>query len=244
MVDEGPRRDTRWLGLPVPIVVALIGLLGVLLTGLLARGATSPDVTSPPQSTVTTGPSDTTTSSSGSKTTVHNDPTTTTSIPNPEPGSLELVDVVEVGSALEPAIEVKVKNLGGEVAFIKRVDFTITKYDFLALSGRVSSSATYEVEFPGQVESTPWPVPARVSQAVDPFDVDIFTLRLGVPMSSGSGIHKYTFILDVIYNGDDRTTGLSEPISVQIATRNPTSSTRPTVPGESMPTIPEVNVEG
>lgn len=123
----------------------------------------------------------------------------------PSRANLELVDVgaarEEDGSA---TLDIKVRNTGEQVAFIKSAEFEIVEMRF-PTSGTVSPSAEYQVEFPSP-DQLPYTFTVALSQSVDPMGataVDRFTIRAGIP--EGSRARSYTLSLRLLYNEDKET---------------------------------------
>jgi Protein of unknown function (DUF2510) len=89
-----------------------------------------------------------------------------------------------------PALDVSLRNVGGDVAFLTQVTLTVVYAGVLAIceaggGGHASSSFTYPVKIPMDAE-TGDQVESRISQELRPNTVDRFMIRVGLDGSQPS----------------------------------------------------------
>lgn len=125
---------------------------------------------------------------------------------NADPGLLELVEVSYVETDSLPKLDIKLRNTGDEVAFVKRVEFHVDKVWTLkwpSAGGAAPVTADYEVVLP--TSGDPYIQPVPVSQSVDPNGVDRFTFTLmpDHPLSPFQD-DVYLFHIVVVYDGDSK----------------------------------------
>jgi hypothetical protein len=120
--------------------------------------------------------------------------------------NLSLVDLLIIDTNEFPKIEVKVRNSGDEVAFLKRAEFVTLGQWGLPQPGRlhprmVPVSWTYDVKVPRQGSTT-----INISQEVKPNSVDRFEFRLAPDYDCCPllGLCLYLLRIKLIYNEDDK----------------------------------------
>ena len=118
--------------------------------------------------------------------------------------SANVIDGVNDGGQ---SVDVKVRNAGGEVAFVKSVEFTILHHDVVMMSGGVPSSETYDVRFPvGLVVVAGQVIEAQLSQQVEAGKVDRFTINVGTKGGGAAGLHNYKTTMKLKYNEGETAT--------------------------------------
>ncbi|WP_147425235.1 hypothetical protein [Bailinhaonella thermotolerans] len=132
---------------------------------------------------------------------------------------LELVDVglfrddEEAWPPSPPTLDVKLRNLGGQPAFLKRLDLEIAdaaspRNPFLpwcgfgGIRGGVPASETYEALLPPVAEAAGTTVAVPLSQVIRGGDVDRFQVRLETRASPGRIFYRLRPRL--VYDGRDR----------------------------------------
>jgi len=134
--------------------------------------------------------------------------------------SLRLVDII-INDELDAGpltLEVKVRNAGAEVAFIKRAQFEIFKVGNLQNStlgtfNFVKLGATYNVKFSPLLEGRT--IDINVSQAVEPGGVDRFEFKIGQEEGDPGIPLLYHFRLRLLYNEMDLLLE-SQPITIAL----------------------------
>jgi hypothetical protein len=126
--------------------------------------------------------------------------------PSSTGAELRLVDVLINKPGKFPEIEIKVRNIGDQVAFLKKAEFIVLgQWNIFpnpyARPTIVPISYTYDVEIPIQGTAT-----VNISQAIEPNSVDRFSFRL---VSRGDfypyvGLFLYLIRIKLIYNEDNR----------------------------------------
>lgn len=119
--------------------------------------------------------------------------------------NLLLVDAV-VNDEQEgyPTLELKLRNTGQEVAFLKKAQFHITNVYGLSsglMFKRVPVSWNYNVLLPS---TAPLIVDTDLSQSIQPNEVDRFTITLGAKEFLSDSSQVYRVQLSLIYNEDNR----------------------------------------
>jgi hypothetical protein len=183
-------------GSKIAIIVALIGLFGGLIAALLAARG------SRKAAEVTT---------------------------LPRKADIEPIDITVKEPENEPGsvmLDIKLRNAGGEVAYIKRVDLFITEGRYIPFCGHPSAvplTYVYDVELPSKFAGDAITVYCNVSQAVPGNEVDRFGLNLGL-RGYQLGHMMYRFRIRIHYNTSDSVESgpiivmLSFPSSVVAAT--------------------------
>ncbi|WP_329561372.1 hypothetical protein OG711_28775 [Streptomyces uncialis] len=142
--------------------------------------------------------------------------------PSPEDARLAIVDI-SVGDRGNPAeLDVKVRNKGRAVSYVKRAEIRVHRartLPFCPLPYAVPVSYTYQVELPATDTDLAYSKPLDLSQAVEPDKVDRFVVELGT-----KGLGKYTpggalYYLTVRLDYNEGTAGRveSEPLLVYVA---------------------------
>lgn len=136
--------------------------------------------------------------------------------PDP-PADLRIVNigVLDDQAGSGQSIDIQLRNAGGEVAFVSRVEFHISDYSQFALSGQVLSSGTYDVTLPTGPTVGGSTVSQAVSQEVRAGEVDRFTLTVGLEEGI-SGLHDYVATIQLLYN-EGRTAVWSEPLEFRLS---------------------------
>jgi Leucine-rich repeat (LRR) protein len=118
---------------------------------------------------------------------------------DPETKSLELVDVRILDDL--PTLDIKVRNRGTEIHFIKQAVFTVHKVWYVhpsgGILGHVPSSATYDVVL--ESENAPYSKTKSLSQAVEPIGADRFCFRLAI-----TGDHIFLISVELVFDEESR----------------------------------------
>jgi hypothetical protein len=132
-------------------------------------------------------------------------------------GGLQIVDVGFVEPELGPLgdvdhrypqLDVKLRNTGGSVAFLKRATFRVTqawKIDWPQPQGAGPGHPTwdYDVDFPKT--SDPFTVSHNLSQIIDPNGIDRFTVTLGEEGEQEvTTTYVYLMTIDLIHDEDSK----------------------------------------
>ena len=119
---------------------------------------------------------------------------------------LQLVDIGFIETGQFPQIDIKIRNIGGKVAFLKRVDFEIKRVWILQPVFHplaVPISWNYDIALPTRKSSSP--IPKSISQSVAPNEVDRFTFTLGNDNNSGyPESYIFQIVLRIIYDEDNK----------------------------------------
>lgn len=122
-------------------------------------------------------------------------------------GGLQIVDVGFIETNELPEIDIKVRNTGQQVAFIKRAEFTVThtwQLTWPTAGGAVPPSYSYDLQLP--MEGTPYTRAVPASQSVEPDGVDRFTFRIA-PDQRITPFADYIYSLSIrlVYNESNDT---------------------------------------
>jgi hypothetical protein len=159
-----------------------------------------------------------------------------TATSNPEPrasvrGGVRIVDISFVERTPEQAhdwprylentgdtvqLEVKVRNVGSEIAFLKRLDVFVEQLwelqGFAFTGAAVPVSAEYDIHLP--IKLPPFSVQTPISQSLEPNGVDRFVVRARLERDG----YLFMVRLGIVYDEDDKVV-LSGPIFFAIRTR-------------------------
>jgi hypothetical protein len=118
---------------------------------------------------------------------------------------LQLVDISFIESDEFPKLDIKIRNTGEKVAFLKQANFKVRKIwrlRPLILPNAVKVSWNYNVMLP--ISGTPYSISKSISQSIEPNAVDRFTFTLG--NDAQTGLEEYVFLMTVelIYDEDDK----------------------------------------
>ena len=124
-----------------------------------------------------------------------------------EGANLELVELaVDDTKGSYPMIEVKLRNLGQGVVFLKKAQFHVTNVYGLRSRiqySRVPISWNYDVLLPD--DSPPYVTEIDISQSIKPNDVDRFTFTLGTKKFEYQDIGQiFRLQVKLIYNEDNK----------------------------------------
>jgi len=121
---------------------------------------------------------------------------------------LELVDATFEESAEATTLDIKVRNTGEEVAYLKEANFNVERTWELwstIFPGRVPVTGNYDVSL--TPADTPYTRTVKLSERVDPEEVDrvTFTLTLNDRAKAYSEKTNYVFLttVDLVYDEDD-----------------------------------------
>ncbi len=126
-----------------------------------------------------------------------------------EQPALRLVDVAIVDTDEFPKLDIKTRNTGREVVFLKRVQFRVYTVWSLRppiLPAQVPASWNYNVLLPPT--GFPYTESVDISQSVAPNAVDRFTFTLGhegAPLGEVYEEFVYHMTLLIVYDEDDKT---------------------------------------
>lgn len=114
---------------------------------------------------------------------------------------------------LVPEIDVKLRNTGDQVAFIKRIVFDVLGEATFEDCNQphyslVEASAKYDVDILGSRSK-------EISHSIKPADVDRFKVRVFRP-TGGPTLTVYKVALNVVYDEDSKVTTSSEPIFLKM----------------------------
>lgn len=129
---------------------------------------------------------------------------------------LRIVDIIINEPELAfPEIEIKLRNIGNEVVFLKKANFIIHDIGMLenpqiACYDAVPVSWNYNVTFKGLKK-----IAHRVSQQIKPNDVDRFTFTISQNEGDPVVPTLYYFTIELIYNEDSKIL-TTEPLIVPI----------------------------
>lgn len=120
---------------------------------------------------------------------------------------LELVDIDIVDDKKDqfPQLDIKIRNIGDRIAVLKRAEIHVIRTWVLLNPWRpraVRISCNYNVILPFQYPNIEI---ISLSQAIDPNDVDRFTLTLGSDQGPGPNKYVYQLYLLLLYDGDNKT---------------------------------------
>jgi hypothetical protein len=122
---------------------------------------------------------------------------------------LELVDASFEESAEATTLDIKVRNTGEKVAYVKVVNFNVERTWELwstIFPARVPVSGNYDVTL--TPAGTPYTRTVKLSQSIDPNEVDrfTFTLTLNDRARAYSEKTNYVFLttVDLVYDEDDK----------------------------------------
>jgi len=133
--------------------------------------------------------------------------------------SLRLVDIsIDEPPDKFPLLDIKLRNVGSEVVFLKRVQFNIIKtgrfvYPYIVSYCLEKVSWNYDVQFNAKHENIS--IAYEISQSISPNAVDRFTFTIS--QSGGDPVLPtlFYFTVTLIYNEDDRKI-ISQPIILLI----------------------------
>lgn len=125
----------------------------------------------------------------------------------PNDSSLRLVDISFAETEEFPKLDVKVRNVGNRVAFMKEAIFVVKKIwriESFIPPASMPVSWNYDVLFP--IKEVPYSVSHKVSQAIAPNEVDRFTFTLGHDNERGGWKHSWVFLisLELVYDENDK----------------------------------------
>jgi hypothetical protein len=143
--------------------------------------------------------------------------------PTPSGSNLELVDVsILKESQRATTLDVKVRNTGGQVAFLKEADFEVQRVWELrsaVFAERVRSTYSYDVML--SPKGAPYNRTEKLAQRIDPNGVDRFTLDLALDprakLDTETGTIEYVFLIDMnlTYNEDNEVVSSEKVLLVQ-----------------------------
>jgi len=173
------------------IIAGILGIIGTVLAVVISNVLQPPTIIIQPPTGPTVQP-----------------PTEPTAQP-PSTSELHLVDVGFIESDEFPKLDIKLRNTGEKVAFLKRADFKVEKIwelcwpDIPPIMAPVKISENYSVMLP--ISRTPYYVSESVSQSIKRDAVDRFTFTLGTDAALDESVH-YVFLITVelIYDEDDK----------------------------------------
>ncbi len=100
-----------------------------------------------------------------------------------------------------PVLDIKLRNIGKRVIFLKRVTFSVQKIwrirPLLKAMGAVKSSAKYDIMLPAS--NIPYSKSVNISNAIPPNDVDRFMISMDAERDT-----IYQIAINIIYDGDDK----------------------------------------
>lgn len=131
---------------------------------------------------------------------------------------------VGVGGFVTPALDIKLRNPGGQAAFVKRIELAVSEAVVLPVTRfpegptiHITASAipswNYDVELPVPTSSGPFKVAYDVSQVVPAWGVDRFRVRL-YAHRKGRAI-LYRIRVRLLYNKGGRSV-VSQPLTVAL----------------------------
>jgi hypothetical protein len=133
---------------------------------------------------------------------------------------LELVDATFEESAEATTLDIKVRNTGEKVAYLSEANFNVERTWELwstIFPARVPVSANYDVTL--TPAGTPYTRTVKLSQSIDPNEVErfTFTLTLNDRARAYSEKTNYVFLttVDLVYDEDDRVTSSEELLFVR-----------------------------
>lgn len=138
---------------------------------------------------------------------------------NIEDSSLKLVDTVINDELENPEIDIKVRNTGNDVAFLKQATIYVEKKWKVLVQkpgSGVSLSATYDIEIPPS--STPYTISTIISQEIQPNAVDRFSLRI-----TGAPEDVLLVHLSLLYDEDNKSVNSEPMVFVAGLLSNPAS---------------------
>jgi hypothetical protein len=119
---------------------------------------------------------------------------------------LELVDIDIVDDKKDqfPQLDIKIRNIGNRITVLKRAEIHVIRTWMLLNPWKPRAmriSCNYDVILPFQYPNIEI---ISLSQAIDPNDVDRFTITLGT--DQGPGPNKYVYLLNLLllYDGDNK----------------------------------------
>jgi hypothetical protein len=124
---------------------------------------------------------------------------------SPPSDDLRLVDVAFAESGEFPILDLKVRNVGHNVAYLKRLELVVRKVWKLQSNvhpSSVAASWTYDVMLP--LAPSDRPISVSASQMIAPNGVDRFKIRLGNDGASASVVYVFHISLALVYNEDER----------------------------------------
>lgn len=131
-----------------------------------------------------------------------------------------------------PALDVKLRNLGGQPAFVKRVVFETTEAVALRhppvpqarrwtpITATAIPTSAYDVELPFPDEDGGFTVAHDISQVVPPVDIDRFLVRLALRRGRKAGAALFRLRVRLIYNAEDQQV-VSEPLIFALPNTSP-----------------------
>jgi hypothetical protein len=120
-------------------------------------------------------------------------------------GELKLVDVSFIDTKEFPQIDVKVRNVGSKVAFIKRAVFKVSKvWTFKLPQNNDAYAATWNYDLMLPIKRTPYVQSLDISQKVDTNAVDRFTFTIGNNSNQGTELYAFLMTMEIIYDEDDK----------------------------------------
>lgn len=114
---------------------------------------------------------------------------------------LRIVDILPEGFSESVTVELKIRNAGGSVAFLKEAEFLFSDVQanpLCAYPTAVPVSATYDVELPSAMPASA--VSTKISQSIGPNEVERFVLRVGTSFDDPGGWVLYRFRIRLYYN--------------------------------------------
>jgi len=119
--------------------------------------------------------------------------------------SLQLVDVSFIDSGEFPVLDIKLRNTGDKIAFLKRADFEVEKIWTLEATVFPSAeevSQNYNVILP--LSGDPYSISKSISQSIKPNNVDRFTFTLGNDGGGPPRFYVYLMTVKLVYDEDDK----------------------------------------
>lgn len=126
---------------------------------------------------------------------------------------IKIIDIeIDEKSNKFPVLDIKLRNTGDEVAFLKKINFNVTDYfeminPQITNYNRVESSHTYDVLLSGS-ERKSYPI----SQSLSPNGVDRFKIILANTFGDPIMPAIYRFNISIIYNENNRSIESEEMI--------------------------------
>ena len=119
---------------------------------------------------------------------------------------LQLVDATIAETDEFPKLDIKLRNIGDKVAFLKRATIHVDKLWVFRPTGLPSAepvSWNYDIILP--IKDTPYSVPVEISQVIKPDSTDRFTLSLGNNASQGAEQYVFLIMVELCYDEDNKT---------------------------------------
>jgi hypothetical protein len=121
---------------------------------------------------------------------------------------LRIVDIIVEEEIDEfPVLDLKLKNIGNEIAFLKIIEFhvdEILEIQIPAFPRAIQSSWNYDVDLP--LNGAPYVKPISISQAIEPNGIDRFTITVGNSKWHAENLNEYIYHMwfKIIYDEDDK----------------------------------------